>query len=40
MGQDVAAGQKLQHVVPAGYWFGAYPEKGIASPRPVPPSNR
>lgn len=30
MGQDVAAGQKLQHAVPAGCWFGAYPEKGGA----------
>ena len=30
MGQDVAAGQKLQHAVPAGCWFGAYPEPGSA----------
>lgn len=28
LGQDVAAGQKLQHVVPAGTWFGAFPEPG------------
>ena len=27
MGSDVKGGQKLQHVVPAGYWFGAYPSK-------------
>lgn len=26
MGPDVRKGQLLQHVVPAGYWFGAYPE--------------
>jgi len=26
MGQDVKAGQKVQHVVPARYWFGAYPD--------------
>lgn len=25
MGQNVKAGEKMQHVVPAGYWFGAYP---------------
>ena len=30
MGPDVAAGQKLQHAVLAGCWFGAYPEKGGA----------
>jgi len=28
LGQDSAAGQKLQHIVPAGYWFGAYPNEG------------
>ena len=28
LGQDVKAGQKIQHVVPAGYWFGAYPNPG------------
>ena len=27
-GRDVKAGQKFQHVVPAGCWFGAYPEAG------------
>ena len=26
MGQDVASGCALQHVVEAGTWFGAYPE--------------
>jgi uncharacterized protein len=25
LGPDVAAGQKVQHTVPAGYWFGARP---------------
>lgn len=30
LGQDVKAGEKLQHVVPAGYWFGAYPNPGVA----------
>jgi predicted cupin superfamily sugar epimerase len=30
LGLDVAAGQKLQHVVPAGYWFGARPADGSA----------
>ena len=25
LGQNIASGQKLQHVVPAGYWFGARP---------------
>lgn len=24
LGQDIKSGQKLQHVVPSGYWFGAY----------------
>lgn len=28
LGQDVRSGQKVAHVVPAGYWFGAYPAKG------------
>lgn len=28
LGKDVMAGQKVQHVVPAGYWFGAYPCDG------------
>ena len=28
LGQDIKAGQKFQHVVPAGCWFGAYPEPG------------
>ncbi|MCB0417177.1 MAG: cupin domain-containing protein [Bdellovibrionales bacterium] len=30
LGQDVLSGQKLQHVVPAGAWFGAYPAAGSA----------
>lgn len=30
MGHDVAAGQRVQHVVPAGCWFGARPEDGSA----------
>ncbi|MBI4370993.1 MAG: cupin domain-containing protein [Elusimicrobia bacterium] len=30
MGPDFKAGQKLQHVVPAGCWFGAYPGAGSA----------
>jgi len=25
LGQDISAGQRLQHVVPAGCWFGARP---------------
>lgn len=25
LGPDILAGQKLQHVVPAGCWFGGYP---------------
>lgn len=25
LGQDIEAGQKLQHAVPAGFWFGAKP---------------
>lgn len=28
LGQDVMKGQKLQHVVPHGSWFGAYPHSG------------
>lgn len=28
LGTDLAAGQKLQHTVPAGCWFGAAPEPG------------
>ena len=28
LGQDINAGQRLQYVVPAGYWFGAYPNAG------------
>jgi uncharacterized protein len=28
LGADIAAGQKLQHVVPAGAWFGAEPLAG------------
>lgn len=28
LGQDVKNGQKVQHVVPKGYWFGASPNKG------------
>ncbi|OGQ45176.1 MAG: cupin [Deltaproteobacteria bacterium RIFCSPLOWO2_02_FULL_46_8] len=28
LGQDVKTGQKVQHVVPEGYWFGAYPNSG------------
>lgn len=27
LGQDILAGQKLQHTVPAGYWFGGFPNK-------------
>jgi len=26
LGHDVAAGCQLQHVIPAGTWFGAYPD--------------
>ncbi len=26
LGQDLKAGHKVQHLVPAGCWFGAYPE--------------
>jgi len=28
LGADAAAGELVQHVVPAGRWFGAYPEAG------------
>ncbi len=28
LGPDAAAGQRLQHAVPAGCWFGAYPAEG------------
>ena len=28
LGQDLLNGQKLQHVVPGGYWFGAIPNPG------------
>ena len=28
LGHDVQAGQKVQHVVPAGFWFGASPNSG------------
>jgi predicted cupin superfamily sugar epimerase len=27
LGHDVASGCQLQHVIPAGTWFGAYPEE-------------
>jgi uncharacterized protein len=30
LGQDIAAGQRLQHVVPAGCWFGARPAEDSA----------
>jgi uncharacterized protein len=30
LGHEVAAGQKVQHLVPAGYWFGARPMKRSA----------
>ncbi|MEK7287841.1 MAG: cupin domain-containing protein [Elusimicrobiota bacterium] len=30
LGQDVETGQKLQHIVPAGCWFGAHPNPGSA----------
>jgi uncharacterized protein len=30
LGQDIAAGQKFQHVVPAGCWFGARPSMDSA----------
>ena len=28
LGPEMEAGQKFQHAVPAGCWFGAYPEPG------------
>jgi uncharacterized protein len=28
LGPDVAEGQKIQHAVPAGFWFGARPAEG------------
>lgn len=28
LGRDFAAGQRLQHAVPAGHWFGAFPNPG------------
>ena len=28
LGQDIQAGQKLQHAVPAGHWFAATPTVG------------
>lgn len=28
LGSDIATGQTLQHLVPAGTWFGAYPAAG------------
>jgi uncharacterized protein len=31
LGQDIAAGQTPQHVVPAGWWFGARPVKRLYS---------
>jgi hypothetical protein len=30
LGQWVTAGQRIQHAVPAGYWFGARPAAGSA----------
>ena len=30
LGGDAAAGGRVQHMVPAGCWFGAYPEEGTA----------
>jgi predicted cupin superfamily sugar epimerase len=30
LGPDGAAGQRLQYAVPAGRWFGAFPEPGTA----------
>lgn len=30
LGADVAAGERVQHVVPAGTWFGAFPNPGTA----------
>lgn len=28
LGQNIRAGEVVQHVVPGGYWFGAYPNEG------------
>lgn len=28
LGHDIAAGQRLQHVIPRGAWFGGYPKAG------------
>ncbi|MFG1493061.1 cupin domain-containing protein [Halobacteriovorax sp. ZH4_bin.1] len=28
LGQDILKGEKLQHVVPAGYWFGGHTNSG------------
>ncbi len=28
LGQDIKSGQHVQHVVPAGVWFGGYPNDG------------
>jgi predicted cupin superfamily sugar epimerase len=28
MGQNIGRGEKVQHLVPAGDWFGAYPNAG------------
>lgn len=28
LGQNIKSGEKLTHVVPAGYWFGSYPNPG------------
>ncbi|WAW10660.1 cupin domain-containing protein [Oxalobacter vibrioformis] len=30
LGQDITAGEYVQYVVPAGYWFGARPVEGCA----------
>lgn len=30
LGAEVGAGQRLQHAVPAGCWFGSYPCEGTA----------
>ena len=30
LGPDVLKGEKLQHVVPAGFWFGAQPQPGAS----------
>ena len=29
LGTDITKGEKLQHVVPAGCWFGAFPNDGV-----------